>query len=115
MKTNTKAAVIMIVIILLIDGLGIIIGHIWHIYAFIAMYLVWAWGRGNIILQKKPSKYSTELKLDEVNRFEVIDDSGRVFVKHMHANDVLVEGQLQDNNTTLKIFLKHSKQEGGNL
>lgn len=50
------------------------------------------------------------LELDEmkgVNRFEVIDDDGRTYVKHF-SDDQRIEFKLQDDNKTLKVFITGS-------
>ena len=43
-----------------------------------------------------------------INRFEVIDETGRVVVKY----DVSVELNYQDDGKTLKVFLKDKKLRG---
>jgi hypothetical protein len=48
------------------------------------------------------------MKNDKVTRFEVIDETGRVIVKH----GVDVELCYQDNGQTLKVFLKDKKLRG---
>jgi hypothetical protein len=46
-------------------------------------------------------------KLAKVNRLEVIDDSGRAYVKYLEEGDHL-QYQFQDDGQTLKIFVgKH--------
>jgi len=44
-------------------------------------------------------------RLDEVTRFEVIDEKGRQYVKYK----VKVRDSLQDNNRTLKVFVEKRK------
>ena len=43
-------------------------------------------------------------KLAKVNRLEVIDDSGRVYVKYLEEGERL-QYQFQDDGRTLKIFV----------
>lgn len=43
---------------------------------------------------------------EKVNRFEVVDDTGRAYVKGLiYGSPVKVEAQLQDNDKTLKVFV----------
>ena len=51
-------------------------------------------------------KEATLQELSEVNRVEVIDNSGRAYV-NMSAKDVAVS--IQDNGRTLKVFLRDKK------
>lgn len=44
--------------------------------------------------------------LSDVNRIEVIDKNGRVYVKYNKQVEVL----LQDNGTTLKVFVKDKNE-----
>jgi hypothetical protein len=47
-----------------------------------------------------------------VNRFEVIDESGRAYVKYLDRNEG-IKYALQDDNRTLKVFIdkKRWKEE----
>ena len=50
-----------------------------------------------------------------VNRFEVIDDTGRAYVKYL-KDDEVIKYSLQDDNKTLKVFIdkKAWKEENSN-
>ena len=81
-----------------------------------AVYVVEAlrWGdRGTKSCNGK-EKYLMTTKADRrirdktINRFEVIDETGRVIVKY----DVSVELNYQDDGKTLKVFLKDKKLRG---
>jgi hypothetical protein len=43
----------------------------------------------------------------KVTRFEVIDENGRVYTKH----NCTIELSYQDDNRTLKVFIKSNKQD----
>lgn len=52
-------------------------------------------------------------ELETVDRFEVIDETGRAYVKgSIYGSPVSIELSLQDNNRTLKVFVtsKESKE-----
>jgi hypothetical protein len=46
-----------------------------------------------------------EWSLDEVNRVEVIDKTGRAYTHYLNENES-VQYSLQDDNRTLKIFIR---------
>lgn len=49
----------------------------------------------------------TELTTQKVDRFEVIDDTGRAYVKgSIYGTPVKVELSYQDDNRTLKVFIQ---------
>ena len=54
------------------------------------------------------SKADRRIRDKTINRFEVIDETGRVIVKY----DVSVELNYQDDGKTLKVFLKDKKLRG---
>ena len=54
------------------------------------------------------SKADRRIRDKTINRFEVIDETGRVIVKH----GVSVELSYQDDGQTLKVFLKDIKLRG---
>lgn len=54
----------------------------------------------------KEIKSDTIIEIDSITRFEVIDDTGRAYVKY--NTNVLFS--LQDDKTTLKIFIKNNKE-----
>ena len=54
------------------------------------------------------SKADRRIRDKTINRFEVIDETGRVIVKY----DVSVELNYQDDGRTLKVFLKDKKLRG---
>ena len=45
-----------------------------------------------------------EINNKEINRFEVIDETGRAYVKYLKENEVL-ELSYQDDGKTLKAFI----------
>lgn len=53
------------------------------------------------------SKTEVHIKYPDVNRFEVIDSTGRAYVQY-NVKDVTLS--LQDNGCTLKVFLKENKR-----
>ena len=55
------------------------------------------------LLQKLSATSSGDTRLQKVTRVEVIDSNGRIYTNY-NCKDV--EIQLQDDNRTLKIFLK---------
>ena len=54
------------------------------------------------------SKADRRIRDKNINRFEVIDETGRVVVKY----DVSVELNYQDDGQTLKVFLQDKKLRG---
>lgn len=50
--------------------------------------------------------------MKNVNRFEVIDDTGRAYVKYLKDNES-IKYSLQDDNRTLKVFI--TKDESKNI
>ena len=54
------------------------------------------------------SKADRRIRDKNINRFEVIDKTGRVIVKH----GVSVELSYQDDGQTLKVFLQDKKLRG---
>lgn len=60
-----------------------------------------------------PTPTDTDKELyKDVNRFEVIDDTGRAYVKgSIYGSPVSVELSLQDDNRTLKVFVKSLEAE----
>jgi hypothetical protein len=64
----------------------------------------------NIIgIQKSMSDKNLQLitqdQLNLISRFEVIDETGRVYVKYINNNEELYP-ELQDDGRTLKVFLR---------
>ncbi|MGY8864535.1 MAG: hypothetical protein ACKVJK_02780 [Methylophagaceae bacterium] len=57
---------------------------------------------------KDNSKADRRIRDKNINRFEVIDETGRVIVRH----GVSVELNYQDDGKTLKVFLKDIKLRG---
>ena len=57
---------------------------------------------------KDNSKADRRIRDKNINRFEVIDETGRVIVRH----GVSVELNYQDDSKTLKVFLKDIKLRG---
>ena len=57
---------------------------------------------------KDNSKADRRIRDKNINRFEVIDGTGRVIVRH----GVSVELNYQDDGKTLKVFLKDTKLRG---
>lgn len=55
-----------------------------------------------------PENKSGDSKLEFVNRVEVIDDTGRAYV---NKSVLEVELVLQDENQTLKLFIKSGSRE----
>jgi hypothetical protein len=51
---------------------------------------------------KRGGKSGANMNTDKVTRVEVIDETGRVYVRH---NIAIVQAQFQDNNRTLKLFV----------
>lgn len=47
----------------------------------------------------------TQDQLNLISRFEVIDETGRVYVKYINNNEELYP-ELQDDGRTLKVFLR---------
>ena len=45
---------------------------------------------------------------NKVNRFEVIDNKGRSYVKHVVKD---LSFQIQDDGTTIKVFLQYEDEE----
>ena len=56
----------------------------------------------------KIGKADRRIRDKTINRFELIDETGRVVVKY----DVSVELNYQDDGKTLKVFLKDKKLRG---
>ena len=54
------------------------------------------------------NKANRRIRDTNINRFEVIDETGRVIVRH----GVSVELNYQDDGKTLKVFLKDIKLRG---
>jgi hypothetical protein len=54
------------------------------------------------------NKANRRIRDKNINRFEVIDETGRVIVRH----GVSVELNYQDDGKTLKVFLKDIKLRG---
>lgn len=54
----------------------------------------------------KEIKSDTIIEIDSIKRFEVIDETGRAYVKY----NTNVSFSLQDDKTTLKIFIKNNKE-----
>lgn len=50
---------------------------------------------------------ASDFRCDKVTRLEVINEQGRLLVKY----DVHVELQLQDDERTLKVFIKDKKKK----
>tara|TARA_R110000772_G_scaffold53748_2_gene122870 strand:- start:7157 stop:7444 length:288 start_codon:yes stop_codon:yes gene_type:complete len=50
----------------------------------------------------------------DVNRFEVIDDTGRAYTKYLKEGE-RVRYMLQDDNRTLKVFIDHLDIKEGNV
>ena len=57
---------------------------------------------------KDNNKADRRIRDKNINRFEVIDETGRVIVRH----GVSVELNYQDDGKTLKVFLKDIKIRG---
>ena len=57
---------------------------------------------------KDNNKADRRIRDKNINRFEVIDETGRVIVRH----GVSVELNYQDDGKTLKVFLKDIKLRG---
>lgn len=115
MKKKTKQSIGIIAVALILYASGIYYGITWMgIPAVIIMFLAWAWATGKLTI-KRDSDYNVD-GLEGVNRFEVIDETGRLMVEYL-ADDVKLTGQLQDENKTLKIFLKKKieSKEGSHL
>ena len=49
------------------------------------------------------------MKIDKVTRVEVIDDTGRAYVKYLD-DDQEVTYSLQDDNRTLKVFIRKTDE-----
>ena len=47
------------------------------------------------------------VEMKSVNRFEVIDDTGRAYVKYL-KKDEGIKYSLQDDNKTLKVFIDNT-------
>ena len=50
------------------------------------------------------------MKIDRVNRVEVIDETGRAYVKYLDNNQEVVYS-LQDDGRTLKLFINKKGQD----
>ena len=50
------------------------------------------------------------MKVDKVTRVEVIDETGRAYVKYLEDNQEVVCG-LQDDERTLKIFVNRKQED----
>ena len=57
--------------------------------------------------RKRVAAMAIERFAKDVNRIEVIDKNGRVYVKYNKQVEVL----LQDNGTTLKVFVKDKNEQ----
>jgi len=57
------------------------------------------------LAQVQESKHDAPIEVPLVNRVEVIDSSGRAYVKYLDTAET-VEYQYQDDGKTLKLFIK---------
>lgn len=54
----------------------------------------------------------SQAQLNKVDRFEVIDETGRVYVKgSIYGSPVSIKLSLQDDNRTLKVFVTSKESE----
>ena len=63
---------------------------------------------GNIIMNDKEKALFEKMKA--VTRFEVIDESGRAYVKYLDKDEE-IKYNLQDDKRTLKVFINKVNKE----
>ena len=63
---------------------------------------------GNIIMNDKEKALFEKMKA--VTRFEVIDESGRAYVKYLDKDEE-IKYNLQDDERTLKVFINKVNKE----
>lgn len=71
-------------------------------------------GAAEVELANMLRHWADEQRIEKVDRFEVIDDTGRAYVKgSIYGSPVKLELSYQDGNRTLKVFVsdKHSSKE----
>jgi len=51
------------------------------------------------------------MKIDRVNRVEVIDETGRAYVKYLDKDQCELVYSLQDDGCTLKLFINKKGQD----
>lgn len=108
-----KTTVLVVLLCLTLHFLILTTGHdlMWLFIVIIAITTSWATGVLSIeMTYGKQSKFEIE-GLDEVNRLEFIDETGRLYYKHSEAKKVKVSAQIQDDGRTLKVFLQKYKEE----